>query len=139
MKFYILNDVHIEFETFDPPNVDADAIILAGDIHVKNKGLIWAKEKFLEKPVIYVMGNHEFYGCAYPRQIEKLKDQASGTNVQILENETTKVGDVYILCCTLWTDFDLFGNPRMSGYEASQNMTDYKKIRVSPDTTNFVH
>ena len=75
MKFYILNDIHVEFENFDPPKVDADAIILAGDIHVKNKGLIWAREKFPEKPVIYVLGNHEIYGGAYPRLIEKLKNQ----------------------------------------------------------------
>ena len=40
MKFYILNDIHVEFETFDPPKVDADAIILAGDIHVKNKAVM---------------------------------------------------------------------------------------------------
>ena len=32
----------------------------------------------------------------------------------------------------LWTDFELFGDPRIAGYHATQNMTDYKKIRVSP-------
>jgi hypothetical protein len=42
------------------------------------------------------------------------------------------VGDVVFLGCTLWTDFELFGNPKVAGYHATQTMTDYKKIRVSP-------
>ena len=39
---------------------------------------------------------------------------------------------VTFLGCTLWTDFELFGDPHIAGYEATQKMTDYKKIRVSP-------
>lgn len=40
MKLYVLSDVHIEFEAFDPPEIEADLVILAGDIHIKNKGLL---------------------------------------------------------------------------------------------------
>jgi len=132
MKLYVLSDVHVEFEPFDPPEVDADIVILAGDIHVKTKGLIWAKENFKDKPVFYVLGNHEYYGKSLPKHLDKLKELAIGTNIQILENESIKVDDVTFLCCTLWTDFNLFGDPRIAGYEATQVLTDYKKIRVSP-------
>jgi len=34
MKLHILNDLHIEFEDFDPPATDADVVVLAGDIGV---------------------------------------------------------------------------------------------------------
>jgi len=34
MKLHILNDLHIEFEDFTPPETDADIVILAGDIGV---------------------------------------------------------------------------------------------------------
>ena len=132
MKLYILSDVHVEFESFDPPEVDADIVILAGDIHIKNRGFLWAQEKFPDKPVIYVLGNHEYYGEALPKHLEKLKAQATGTNINILENESIKIDDIKFLCCTLWTDFKLFGDPRIAGHEATQMMTDYKKIRVSP-------
>ena len=132
MKIYVLSDVHVEFEPFDPPVIDADIVILAGDIHVKDKGLTWAQEKFSDKPVIYVLGNHEYYGKALPRHLEKLKELAAGTNVQILENESVEIDGVTFLCCTLWTDFELLGDPRIAGYVATQVMTDYKKIRVSP-------
>ena len=132
MKLYVLSDVHVEFSPFDPPKVNADIVILAGDIHVKRRGLIWAQEKFKHIPVVYVLGNHEYYGEAHPKHLQKLKERAIGTNVNILENESIKLNGVTFLCCTLWTDFKLFGDPRLAGYEASEVMNDYRKIRVSP-------
>jgi hypothetical protein len=32
MKLHILSDLHTEFAAFAPPETDADAVILAGDI-----------------------------------------------------------------------------------------------------------
>jgi len=32
MKLHILNDLHIEFENFDPPATDADVVILGGGL-----------------------------------------------------------------------------------------------------------
>jgi predicted phosphodiesterase len=61
MKLHILNDLHIEFEDFQSPVTDADVVVLAGDIGVGAEGLRWAEARFLDKPVIYVPGNHEFY------------------------------------------------------------------------------
>ena len=132
MRLRIFSDLHIEFFPFDPPRVNADVVILAGDIHVKDKGLLWALEKFRDIPVIYVLGNHEYYGEALPKQLLKLKQQASGTNIHILENESLEIDNVIFLCCTLWTDFNLFGDSKTAGYEATQYMSDYKRIRVSP-------
>jgi Icc-related predicted phosphoesterase len=34
MRLHILNDLHTEFEDFEPPATDADVVILAGDIGV---------------------------------------------------------------------------------------------------------
>ncbi len=132
MKLHVLSDIHVEFEHFDAPATDADVVILAGDIHVGKKGVDWALQQFPDKPVLYVLGNHEFYGNAIPRHTEKLREFAAGTNVQILEQEALTLDGVTFLGCTLWTDFELFGDPRIAGYEATQTMTDYKKIRVSP-------
>ncbi len=132
MKLHVLSDIHVEFKSFDAPSTDADVVILAGDIHVGKNGLDWALQQFPDKPVIYVLGNHEYYGKAIPRYTEKLRTLASGTNVHILEQDTLTLDGVTFLGCTLWTDFELFGDPRIAGYEATQKMTDYKKIRVSP-------
>jgi len=132
MKLYILSDIHIDFSAFNPPNLDADVVILAGDIHIKQHGLEWAIEAFSNIPVMYVLGNHEYYGKALPKHLHKLKEKAKGTNIHILEDESVTISDTTFVCCTLWTDFELLGDPRIAGYEATQIMTDYKKIRVNP-------
>ncbi len=58
LKLLIYSDLHIEFEDFTLTSIDYDVVILAGDIHIKNKGLEWAIENFPDKPVVYVLGNH---------------------------------------------------------------------------------
>ena len=133
MKLHVLSDIHIEFEDFEPPETRADVVLLAGDIHVGEKGLAWARSRFPSTPVLYVLGNHEYYGQALPKHTERMKKLSQGTNCQVLENDRVVIGDVTFLGCTLWTDFRLFGDPRIAGYEATQKMTDYRKIRVSPE------
>ncbi|HEY5910732.1 MAG TPA: hypothetical protein VJA21_09040 [Verrucomicrobiae bacterium] len=44
MRFHILSDLHLEFEPFTPPEVAADAVILAGDVSTGRNGLKWALE-----------------------------------------------------------------------------------------------
>jgi predicted phosphodiesterase len=65
MKLHILSDLHVEFESFNPPETEAAVVILAGDIHVGKKGIDWAKASFSDKYVLYVLGNHEYYGRAF--------------------------------------------------------------------------
>jgi predicted phosphodiesterase len=132
MKLHILSDLHIEFEPFAWPETDADLVILAGDIHVGEKGLQWILENIQEKKVIYVLGNHEYYGKAIPKHTEKLKKLAAGTNVSILENEKIILDGIVFLGCTLWTDLQMFGNRDAVRYEVESRMTDYKKIRQGP-------
>jgi len=133
MRLLILSDLHLEFAPFTPQETDADAVILAGDIHVGTKAVTWVKEAVSrDKPVIYVLGNHEYYGQALPRHLLKLKELARGSNLHVLEKDCLMLGEIVFLGCTLWTDFELFGNPKIAGYNATQKMTDYRKIRVNP-------
>lgn len=133
MKLLLLSDLHLEFAPFSPPTTDADVVILAGDIHPGVKALPWIAENFSGIPVLYVLGNHEYYGQAIPRLTKKLKGLTQGSNIHVLENDSLVLGDVVFLGCTLWTDFGLFGDPRMAGFYATEGMNDYKRIRVSPD------
>ncbi len=132
MKIQLLSDLHCEFANHPHQDTDADVVVLAGDIHIKGRGLKWAIENIKDKPVIYVLGNHEFYGKAHPKLITQMKILAEGTNVHILEKETLTIDGINFLGCTLWTDFELFGDPRIAGYECQQVMTDYKKIKKYP-------
>jgi len=133
MKLHILSDVHVEFEPYDAPETNADIVVLAGDIHVGRNGFDWARKQFPNKLVLYVLGNHEYYGKALPEFTDTLRELAEGTNVHILEQDSLTLDGITFLGCTLWTDFELFGDARIAGYEAAQKMTDYKRIRVSPN------
>jgi hypothetical protein len=108
MRLRVFSDLHLEFERFDPPAVDADVVVLAGDIGTRTHGLTWALQTF-DVPVVYVPGNHEFYGGATPHLVHKLKAMAAGTHVHVLDEDAVVIGGVRFLGATMWTDFQLFG------------------------------
>lgn len=124
--------MHIEFGGIEWPETNADAVILAGDIHVGKKGFDWAKDNFRNQNVIYILGNHEYYRGAIPKLTEKLKKLSVGTNVHILENETLTIEDVRFFGCTLWSDFRLLNNLNIAVIVAHEMMNDYKLVRLSP-------
>ena len=132
MKLQILSDLHIEFAPYEMVETEADVVILAGDIHLGDRGFKWAKENIKNKEVIYVLGNHEFYREATPRLFEKLKEKTKGTNIHVLENQSVSIDGFRFLGCTLWTDFELLNKLDVSIATADMQMTDYRKIRMSP-------
>jgi predicted phosphodiesterase len=134
VKLLVLSDLHIEFAEFRPVETDADVVVLAGDIGTKLSGMKMAQSSFGDRPVIYVAGNHEYYGAAIPHMTEKLRQLAAGTSVHFLENDEAVIGGVRFLGCTLWTDFQLLGPERRETcrWEAEEKMTDYRRIRLSP-------
>jgi hypothetical protein len=132
MRLHILSDLHLEFEPFTPPVVEAEAVILAGDVSTGRNGLKWALKSFPDRPVIYVLGNHEFFGQKLQKLIKELQELADGTNIHLLENGSCCIGDVVFLGATLWTDFALNGNPVVSEVIAQTSMNDYRRIRTLP-------
>jgi predicted phosphodiesterase len=134
MKVHVLSDLHVEFGPFVPPETDADVVILAGDIHLGLKGIAFAQATFPTKPVIYLAGNHEYYGKAIPHLTEKLRAAAKGSNVSFLDEDSVTIGGTRFLGCTLWTDWNLHG-PEESLHAmelARTRMTDFRRIRTSP-------
>lgn len=109
MNFLVLSDLHLEHAELEltvPP--EADAVILAGDIAEGTAGIHWAKATFPGLPVIYVSGNHEFYGGEVGQVATAMREAAEGSNVLLLEKASTVIGGVRLLGTTLWTGFDLF-------------------------------
>jgi Icc-related predicted phosphoesterase len=132
MRIHVLCDLHIEFAPFVPPKTQADVVILAGDTHVGIKGIHWARECFPDTPVVYVVGNHEFYRHNHPRLIEKLRGAALGSNVAVLEKGVLEIGGISFLGCTLWASLALFGDPFLASSACADVLTDFKLIRVAP-------
>jgi Icc-related predicted phosphoesterase len=130
MKIHIISDLHREFGYNDINLRIADVLVLAGDTDLGVKGISWLKSLSLDIPIIYVLGNHEYYKGAYPKTLIKIKDAASNSNIHVLENESLEVDHVCFHGCTLWTDFSLKGNPVVYGSLCQSRMNDYKKIRL---------
>jgi len=133
LRIHLLSDLHCEFENYSPEDIGADVVIIAGDLNTGTKGIKWIHKHFRKTPVIYIAGNHEFYHNSTPKLIHDLKKETSGTNIHFLENDKIVIDGVAFFGCTLWSDFRLFGqNTHHAELNASEMMTDYRVIRVSP-------
>lgn len=134
MRLHVLSDLHLEFAPFEPPPVSADVVVIAGDLHPGLRGLEWAADRWPNCPVLFVAGNHEFYGHAYPRLIRRLEERAAALrpDLHVLSDRSITLAGVRFLGATLWTDFELLGDAARSGAAASEQMTDFKRVRVEP-------
>lgn len=125
MRIHLLSDLH--FEHGNMPGYTApecDVVILSGDVCPGVRGVMWAQETF-EVPVIYVPGNHEFYGKRrVMKHVGDMKKKAEGSNVHVLYNDAVEIEGVRFLGATMWSDFDLFKNP-ISIMIAQEKMNDF--------------
>ena len=132
MKINVLSDLHLGFGAFDRPVNDADVVVLAGDISRPREAAAWALR--FDKPVLYVPGNHEFYGSSIDRAAEQLKQLCAGTHVHVLDRTEIVIGRVRFLGTTLWTDFELFGTGEEKAAamgEARRLIRDFSRIRLT--------
>lgn len=139
MKFALYSDLHTEFSPHGPwvpPELGVDAVILAGDIGLRTKGLAWAQDVFCQRQgaplVIYVAGNHEYYRTNLGL-LNKLRDPKwRDAGIHFLERETLTLPGVRVLGCTLWSDFSLYGSDRVAWamQNAKEGMNDFHLIRT---------
>ena len=129
-----MSDLHLEFTEYSPDIVaDAqeDLVVLAGDIGKGTQGIHWAKRAFPGTPVLYVMGNHEYYGRDWDQLLDEAYSASDGTNVRLLEDDVYHYRGVRFLGCSLWTNFLLQGGlarpQAMAACERSIN--DFQFIR----------
>lgn len=135
MRIRVLSDLHLEH--FDHgrelPEVAADVVVLAGDIHRHADGLAWAAERFCGLPILYVPGNHEYYGAAMPSLRQTLAARAERLGIHLLDNRTLTLDGVRFHGTTLWTDFDLYADdpdhdPALTEAQAHWLMPDFSII-----------
>jgi predicted phosphodiesterase len=140
---WIMSDLHLELTRgWDLPSADMrprfDAMIIAGDLVPRmERGVAWLLERVPDRPVLYIAGNHEGYGCDVDRTVEKAKHAAEGSNVFVLQNEIIQLGSVTFAGATLWTDFNLFGDQWRAMRVAGDGMNDFRKIRTARYTNRF--
>ena len=139
MNLLILSDLHLAHQGFAPvregQRIDAqdDVVVLAGDIHDGVAGLRWGRETFPDKPIVYVAGNHEFYGFNWTHHVDSMREAARSYDIEFLETDAVELAGVRFLGCTLWTDFDLLGADKRTDALrlARSSINDYQFIQIS--------
>ncbi len=133
MKIQIISDLHQELGFGELDFQKADVVVFAGDLNVGIKGIQWLIKRFDKTPVVYVLGNHEYYKGVYPKTLNKIIALSQGTNIHVLENESICINGVNFHGATLWTDFSIIGNPVEGGIFCQDKMNDYRLIRKEPN------
>lgn len=157
MRVKICSDLHLEMceQKHGVPDLGSgEILILGGDIlcarHFKKEGpLHKVYDDFLQKcvknfdEVLYINGNHEFYGYNVEGTFDVLAEHLP-KEIHYLENDYVKIKDTIFLGATLWTDFR--NENALEMMEAAQCMNDYKVIRIgsnyrkmNPDDTLKFH
>lgn len=137
----LVSDLHMEHcDFFVPPMVgdEGTVLLLPGDIissyflesEMAIRFFKGVSKQFLE--VIYVPGNHEYYGCdllTTDAKITSFLKEHALDNVHFLNPSVFEKGDVVFLGAALWTDFNR--NSAQDMKKAQESINDYKSIRIN--------
>ncbi len=138
MRLWVFSDLHLDVNASFPfglpnPFPDHDVVVIAGDLcEGMAEGVRWiAQSGLAEKPVLYVGGNHEFYGLDRHDELTAARTTAETVpNIHVLEGGSVTIGGVTFFGATLWTDYDLLGDRDRAMHLAERYMSDHNMIRV---------
>ena len=112
MKIQVLSDLHLEHGGILPAHhPEADVIVLAGDLAPCTEGLVErVRDHWSSAPhVLYVLGNHEFYGTEIEETRASLATECAEAGIHLLDPGTIRIGGIQFIGATLWTDLLLEG------------------------------
>ena len=134
MKIQVLSDIHNEYSPFEPVDAGADVVVLAGDVDNGVEGLRWARQAFPRSEIIYVLGNHEFYGWHWHRLLAESAEAARRLGIHLLEDSVATIGEVRFLGSSFWVDFALLGEADrpLAMRIAGETQSDYTEIEGNP-------
>lgn len=131
MKLWVLSDLHTEFgEAFHPQEAPegAGACVAAGDFTSDVRASVRLLSQ-VPLPVVFVPGNHEYYGQDMEERLAEAREAAAETgNVHLLDDDVAVIGGVRFIGSTLWTDFRLEGVRDLAMRHALSSMNDFRLI-----------
>lgn len=135
MKIQILSDLHLEMgvnpilKNFKPVG---DVLVLAGDIcGAKSRRILDETFNKIKIPVLYIMGNHEYYGGHIDNTLELSREWFNPdartllpwSNIRLLEDNYYDYNGVRFIGCTYWCDV-----ATLEEYEVKRCIADFKVI-----------
>lgn len=156
MEVRYVSDLHLEF--FNYPNFEndpgGDVLILAGDIvcarylranrtdpesrSIKKYLTTKFRDQLTSKyrNVLYVPGNHEYYGSTFSDVVPLLTEWFSTNgfdNLVVIDNNHIVIDNVVFVGQTLWTDYN--NNDYWAMFDSGRVMNDYRAIRLDDRQT----
>ena len=131
MKLIVASDLHIEAWDHGytvPEKLDFDVAVFAGDVHHAHRVTSWLTNQrgLWGKPVLFVAGNHEYYGSELEDAAAVIRNRTRPTNVTFLDADADAVpviDGVRFLGCTLWTDYRFEAESQAHGLRAAGSST----------------
>lgn len=113
MKLRVLSDLHFEFHRdggrswiSDQRDAGWDVLVLAGDITPLagfESVFRWFREAARSRPIVYVPGNHEYYGSSVAQVRQGLAALgAVDSLLHVLDNRVAVIGGQRFVGSTLW-------------------------------------
>lgn len=152
MDFQLASDLHLETRggIHAPPSAypapHSPLLVLAGDVYPAAAPEYKEVIRRVAEPfqlVLYVPGNHEFYGCPVPMDAAeaRMREQCNSlSNVVYFNQASVRLGDTQFLGATMWT------NPTHHTWAAgAQDISDYRFIcgkkgaALTPRDTCAIH
>ena len=147
-----------------PLGSEVDALIIAGDLangppQAWQAALSALMRQLTIAHVYILLGNHDYYLHGLDGD-GALEHHARAAGATVVQKRELRHGATRILCCTLWTDFELSGYAELSKRVAQRTMQDYHRITkadpnqaplsaevveprrlvpITPDDTSAVH
>jgi predicted MPP superfamily phosphohydrolase len=145
MPVLVLADLHLDhwFREGRDPLADLDrdllssldALIIAGDLSDAPQSrwprMLQHLGNYVAAARIHVVpGNHDYYRHAIEGD-DRLAEICAEAGAHLAQKAEIIIGNTRYLCCTLWTDFELSGNPAQAMRLAEAGMNDYLHIRYA--------
>lgn len=140
MKIALASDLHFEFQEsrilslIETLEKDTDIFILAGDIQVFDyliEDLKYISNEFPNTHIVYIAGNHEFYGHDITDvQKQLIETFADHPRIHYLEKSVFELNNVVFIGTTLWTGFNAYDYYYLglSKFNAEKGIGDFHEI-----------
>ncbi len=139
-----MSDLHLEFGALQKPLPCGEVLVLAGDICVAkylNPRMNDADSRSIRKNsfrlfdeavrnfdrVLYIAGNHEYYGGEFSETQDVLIETADKLGITFLENGISEIDGVTFICATLWSDMN--GEDPVTMFRVGRGMNDFWLIK----------
>lgn len=130
MKIRLLSDLHMEGYKYYYEYAGEDIVVLAGDIHTKNRHRFIIEQIPPNVKILFVCGNHEYYGSTFENVNDFFYDlQAEYHNFHFLNNESMVIDGVDFYGGTMFSDWELYSDSWTVRQRAKNMIADFTWIK----------